>query len=80
LKEPLKYYVIIKKGGWVQKMAIFAYYQYRKGGYWVGQKKYKNLLTVFPHIVSAETILFLNFEIVANSKKCHNISNFFLIN
>ena len=28
----------------------------------------KNLATVFPHIVSAETILFLNLEIVVNSK------------
>ena len=29
-KGPFKYYVIIRLGGWVQKMAIFAYYQYRK--------------------------------------------------
>ena len=32
-----------------------------------------NLGTVFPHIVSAETI-FLNLEIVANSNSCRNIS------
>ena len=45
-KGPFKYYVIIGLGGrgWVQKMAIFAYYQYIEGG-WVAQKKSKNLIT-----------------------------------
>ena len=38
----LKYYV--NPVGWVQKIAIFAYYQYIEGG-WVGQKKSRNLLT-----------------------------------
>ena len=36
--------------------------------------------TVFPHIVSAETIYFLNLEIVANSNSCRNISIFYFIN
>ena len=31
---PFKYYVIIGLGGWVQKMAIFANYQYKESG-WV---------------------------------------------
>ena len=35
----------------------------------------KLLRTVFPHIV-----YFLNLEIVPNSKSCHNISTFYLIN
>ena len=34
--------------------------------------------TVFPHIVSLETIPFWNLEIVANSNTCRNIS--FLLN
>ena len=36
--------------------------------------------TVFPHMVSAETILFLNLEIVANSNSCRNISILYMIN
>ena len=36
--------------------------------------------TVFPHMVSAETIPFLNFEILANSNSYRNISIFHLIN
>jgi hypothetical protein len=35
-------YVITGLGGWVQKMTIFAYYQYIEGG-WLGQKKSKNM-------------------------------------
>ena len=31
---PLKYYEIIGLGGWVQKMAVFVYYQYKESG-WV---------------------------------------------
>ena len=37
----------------------------------------KVLVTVFPHIVSEETILFLNLEIVTNSNSCA-IFHFFL--
>ena len=39
-----------------------------------------DLDTVFPYIVSAEPILFLDFEIVANSNICRDISFFTLIN
>ena len=41
-REPFKYYVIIGLGGWVQKMAIFAYYQYIEGG--LVRKSQKNCL------------------------------------
>ena len=34
---------------------------------------------VISHIVLAETVLFLNLEIVANSNSCRNISIFYLI-
>ena len=34
--------------------------------------------TVFPHILSAETIFFFNLEIAANSNSCRNISIFLL--
>ena len=33
----------------------------------------ENAYTVFPHIVSTETIFFLNLEIVANLNSCRNI-------
>ena len=39
-REPFKYYVIIGLGGWVQKMAIFAYYQYIEGGLVRKSQKY----------------------------------------
>ena len=39
-----------------------------------------NLNTVFPWIVSAETILFLNLEIGSNLNSCRNISISYLIN
>jgi len=38
-KGPFKYYVIIEMGRWVQKMAIFAYYQYIEGGLVGGSEK-----------------------------------------
>ena len=34
--------------------------------------------TVFPHILSAETIFYFNLEIAANSNSCRNISIFLL--
>ena len=44
------------------------------------RKKMSQLRAVFPHIVSGETIIFLNLDIVVNSNSCRNISFFHLIN
>ena len=38
--------------------------------------KYKKILTVFPHIDSAETNFFLNLEIVENSNSCRKLQFF----
>ena len=49
---------------------------------WMKTAWWLHNLTVFLHIVSAETILysFLNLEIVENSNSCRNISISYLIN
>ena len=49
---------------------------------WLFGKEIRNiiLITVFPHLFSAETILFFNLEIIANSNSCRNISILYLIN
>ena len=38
------------------------------------------IVTIFPHIVSAKIILLSNLQIVASSNSCRNISIFYLIN